>query len=244
MSNIGNIHFVGKTGNAEKAEYGLNIAAASQVVENYVPCGYVGVSDCTFSGYQTAVSIGKGVDAGVHAYASIYNCKFENNDIAVYINSDLAGTFLPDGCQTYVGDCSFVKNGTGVYLQDLGAKGNPYSFRVTGCDFIGNQTDVNYQHPGTFYLLNNFYADANGAFRRSATVVKGASTTIRQGIWRSHSFASGTTGGYGVADGGFVFNASGEERTSLTDEYLDEVSFSVITDDGADGVPVGTWSFE
>lgn len=244
MSNIGNIRFIGKTGDGKKAEYGLKIAAASQVVESYVPYGCVGVNGCTFNGYQTAVSIGKGVDAGVHAYASIYDCKFENNDIAVYINSDLEGTYLPDGSQAYVGECSFVKNGTGVYLQDLGAKGSPYSFRVTGCDFIGNQTDMNYQHPGTFYLLNNFYAGANGAFKRGAAVQKGASTTIWQGIWRTHSFASGITGGHGVTDGGFVFNASGAERTALTDEYLDDVSFSVITDDGADSETVGTWSFE
>ena len=117
---------------------------------------------------------------------------------------------------------------------------SPYSFRVTMCDFIGNDVEVNYQPAGKFYLFNNYYGTVDGKLKRKATVVEGENTTIKQGVWRDQSFKNDVTG-YGIADEGVVINKDGK---ALNDDYLDEVTFDVIAADAENSETVGTWTFE
>lgn len=229
MSNIVNVRF--NMAAQESAENtGLTISSGE---ENWG--GSVGVSGCTFTGYDTAISV-EG-----YAAAGITNCTFTKNTTAVSLNGKKTKY---DGFASSVGSCIFRQNGTGVLLKSLG-NGTAYSFRVTGCDFIGNDLDVNYQVAGRFYLLDNYYASLeNGVatLKKMATVMGSYSgTAIVQGIWRTASTQSATVS-YGISDGGVVLNDSKE---TLDAAYLDEVSFNVIsTDDTGEETLVGTWTFK
>lgn len=229
MCNIGKIVFDGTDLIAEDT-IGLKISSNESSFG-----GSVGVSDCTFTGYKTAVSV-EGYGA-----ATVTACTFTDNGTAVCINAQKT-TY---GGYPVVERCVFVRNQTGVLLESLG-NGNPYNFRVTKCDFIDNTLDVSYQVAGRFYLLDNYYAstvngqetlkgkaDVSGAYYTAGTV-------IVQGIWRTRSNQSDVTA-YGISNGGAVFNSGTE---TLTSEYLDGVSFDVIEADENGSETVGTWTFE
>lgn len=209
--------------------YGFLVAGVETGTEGETLWCDASVSRCSFDGYRTAVSSEK------NGYANLYECTFSNNDIAVSINCGDGANANGD-----ITNCTFIQNKTAVYLQSLGKSCSPYSFRVTMCNFLGNDTEVNYQPAGTFYLFNNYFETIDGTLKQKATVVEGKDTVIKQGIWRDQPFQSDVTG-YGVADGGVVVN---HDDKTLNSDYLESVSFDVIAADDENGDIVGTWAFD
>ena len=225
MSAIVRINFDGTETNED---YGLLVTSNEALENGYF--GPTGVNNCTFNGYKTAI-----ISSG-NGYAVPSGCTFTNNTTAIYINCGNSVFVSPN-----ITRCTFKNNDTAVYLNSLGTSCSPYSFRVTMCDFIGNEVDVNYQQPGVFYLFHNYYADGDGHLKRMAVAIKGENTTIKQGVWRDKSHKHDDAY-HGITDGGVKFN---DDETKLADDYLEDVSFDIISGTESEATTtVGTWTFE
>lgn len=110
--------------------------------------GVLQLSNCTFSGYDVAVDSKDELQINLTS-----GNVFVDNGIALRV--DVAGS-TSDYRQSWSGN-TFIGNGTALQVLSLNAVTSPYYFRVLDSNFIGNTTDLDIRHPGTFYLYRNYY---------------------------------------------------------------------------------------
>lgn len=87
------------------------------------------ISDCSFKGYDTAISLPDGAEVG-----SIYNCLFIENDLAIGYENAISGVNIYN--------CAFDGNKNSIRLSNMPGNSTAYDYRIYHCDFInGNNSD-------------------------------------------------------------------------------------------------------
>lgn len=132
---ISRIHFVAADGNQSFALHNGT--------------GYV--SECSFTGYDTALSGG----------IMPVNCEFIDNETALILDVANAGSTNRDILRRN----RFQNNETAVCIKSTNEFLSPYYVRAVDSTFTGNTVDFDVQCIGSFYFYRNFYAGTNGSMR-------------------------------------------------------------------------------
>ena len=132
---ISGIHFVAADGNQSFALHNGT--------------GYV--SECSFTGYDTALSGG----------IMPVNCEFIGNKTALILDVANAGSTNRDILRRN----RFQNNETAVCIKSTNEFLSPYYVRAVDSTFTDNTVDFDVQCSGSFYFYRNFYADTNGNMR-------------------------------------------------------------------------------
>ena len=136
---VTNVHFIAP--NAEETTKAITGGAVSKV------------ENCSFRGYDIALDGSTGVITPRFS-------TFIDNGIGVLMDTGAGDnsriTALFDWEQN-----TFLNNGTAIQVKSLSSYLTPYYFRVFNSNFIGNETDLDIQQDGTFYMYKNYYGNVH-----------------------------------------------------------------------------------
>lgn len=105
----------------------VNSGKAALTIDN--SHAFSSISDCSFKGYDTAISLPDGAEVG-----SIYNCLFIENDLAIGYANAVSGVNIYN--------CAFDGNKNSIRLSNMPGNSSAYDYRIYHCDFInGNNSD-------------------------------------------------------------------------------------------------------
>ena len=105
----------------------------------------------------------RGFDYGVRNTPTGYLCPASGNlfeDCKVGYLMDCGGK-RSGHMNSIIEDSAFVRCGTAIQVNHIPECYTPYDFRVVGCDFIDNGTDLDMRQQGIFYLWKNYYGYTN-----------------------------------------------------------------------------------
>ncbi len=105
----------------------------------------------------------RGFDYGVRNTPTGYLCPASGNlfeDCKVGYLLDCGGK-RSGNMNSVIEDSAFVRCGTAIQVNHIPEYYTPYDFRVVGCDFIDNGTDLDMRQQGIFYLWKNYYGYTN-----------------------------------------------------------------------------------
>lgn len=139
-----------KIGTAGLAEvYGIHFRAQGDNDESALYGGNSCSNNCSFVGYDIAIKSEK-----TYRAAAFYGNVFINNGIALQIDGDAEAR----GVTGSIWDSTFINNGTAIQIKNSGQPFNStYYYRITNCNFINNNIDIETNETGTFYFHKNYF---------------------------------------------------------------------------------------
>ena len=117
------------------------------------------ISDCTFEGFQVALTLTDATDV------SVTNCQFLENPIGIEVNQ---------GQQISVTDCMFNQSGTGISLTDA------TDVSVENCEFVQNQIAVRAVNGARVEIGGRFHKNNVGMVFRKSREVQIAESILEQ----------------------------------------------------------------